>query len=105
VNKKQEREKCKILPYLGANIVKYEAVKFETTFCIAPESLKPGYHISDILYILLQFWMPVSNRFLTKFITLEKFTPAPKRLYIFCLPYTGHHGFQIRSQLHKILSA
>jgi hypothetical protein len=51
VNKKQEREKCKILPYFGANIVKYEAVKFETTFCIAPESLKPGSHISDILYI------------------------------------------------------
>jgi hypothetical protein len=34
VNKKQEREKCKILPYFGAIIVKYEAVKFETTFCI-----------------------------------------------------------------------
>jgi hypothetical protein len=52
VNKKQEREKCKSLPYFGSNIVKYEAVKFETTFCIAKVSV--WYSLMQAYRLILQ---------------------------------------------------
>ena len=54
---------------------------------------------SLLMVILQHLLIVVSNHFLIKCITLEI-----KVIYV-CLPFTGHHGLQIRSQLQKFLSS
>ena len=61
---------------------------------------------SLLMVILQHLLIVVSNHFLIKCITLEiKFILARKKVIYFCLPFTGHHGLQIRSQLQKFLSS
>ena len=57
---------------------------------------------SLLMVILQHLWIVVSNHFLIKCIILViKFILARKRLH---LPFTGHHGLQIRSLLQKFIS-
>ena len=44
------------------------------------------------------------RRFLDKFSPIPKVSLAPKKIMYFCLPFTGQHSLQIRTQIHKLCS-